>query len=65
VGEYLHKLLDAETWASIKLTLLTAAIVVPLNTVFGVAAAWLIAKYRFPGKSLLISLIDIPFSSRR
>jgi sulfate/thiosulfate transport system permease protein len=62
VGEYLSKLWQEETWAAIKLTLLTAAIVVPLNTVFGVAAAWLLAKYRFPGKSLLISLIDIPFS---
>jgi sulfate transport system permease protein len=61
-GAYLAKLTDGETWAAIKLTLLTAAIVVPLNTVFGVAAAWLLAKYRFPGKNLLISLIDIPFS---
>ena len=62
VAAYLGKLMQAETWDAIKLTLLTAAIVVPLNTVFGVAAAWLLAKYRFPGKSLLISLIDIPFS---
>jgi sulfate transport system permease protein len=62
LGAYLAKLGEEETLAAIKLTLLTAAIVVPLNTVFGVAAAWLIAKYRFPGKSLLITLIDIPFS---
>jgi sulfate/thiosulfate transport system permease protein len=62
IGAYLHKLGEKETFAAIQLTLLTAAIVVPLNTVFGVAAAWLIAKYRFPGKSLLITLIDIPFS---
>ncbi len=62
VGAYLSKLGDEETWSAIKLTLITAAIVVPFNTVFGLAAAWLIAKYRFPGKSLLISLIDIPFS---
>jgi sulfate/thiosulfate transport system permease protein len=62
VRQYLEKLWQEETWAAIQLTLITAAIVVPLNTVFGVAAAWLIAKYRFPGKSLLISLIDIPFS---
>ena len=62
LGPYLQKLGDAETGAAIRLTLLTAAIVVPLNTVFGVAAAWLLAKYRFPGKNLLISLIDIPFS---
>jgi sulfate transport system permease protein len=59
---YLDRLTSEETRASIKLTLITAALVVPLNTVFGVAAAWLISHYRFPGKSLLISLIDIPFS---
>ncbi|HXU82886.1 MAG TPA: sulfate ABC transporter permease subunit CysW [Polyangia bacterium] len=62
VGEYLSKLWNEETRAAIKLTLLTALVVVPCNTVFGVAAAWLIARYRFPGKSLLISIIDIPFS---
>jgi sulfate transport system permease protein len=62
VGEYFAKLWTEETRAAIKLTLLTAAVVVPCNTVFGVAAAWLIARYRFPGKSLLISVIDIPFS---
>jgi sulfate/thiosulfate transport system permease protein len=62
VVAYLQKLWQEETRDAIRLTLLTAAIVVPLNTVFGVAAAWLIAKYRFPGKSLLLSLIDIPFS---
>jgi sulfate/thiosulfate transport system permease protein len=62
VGEYLSRLWQEETRQAIALTLLTAALVVPLNTVFGVAAAWLIAKYRFPGKNLLITLIDIPFS---
>jgi sulfate transport system permease protein len=62
VGEYFAKLWNEETRSAIKLTLITAAVVVPLNTVFGVAAAWLIARYRFPGKSLLISVIDIPFS---
>jgi sulfate transport system permease protein len=62
VGEYFGKLWNEETRAAIKLTLLTAAVVVPCNTIFGVAAAWLIARYRFPGKSLLISVIDIPFS---
>jgi sulfate transport system permease protein len=59
---YLEKLTGEETIAAIKLTLITAAVVVPLNTVFGVAAAWLISRYRFPGKTLLVSLIDIPFS---
>jgi sulfate transport system permease protein len=62
LGPYLEALGRPETVSAIKLTLLTAAIVVPLNTVFGVAAAWLMSKYRFPGKSLLLSLIDIPFS---
>jgi sulfate transport system permease protein len=62
LGAYFQKLWGEETAAAIKLTLITAAVVVPLNTVFGVAAAWLISRYRFPGKSLLVSLIDIPFS---
>ena len=48
--------------ASIKLTLLVAAISVPLNTIFGVAAAWAIAKFDFPGKTALIALIELPFS---
>jgi sulfate transport system permease protein len=62
LGEYLSRLWQEETRQAIGLTLLTAAIVVPLNTVFGVAAAWLLAKYRFPGKNLLLTLIDLPFS---
>ena len=45
-----------------RLTLITALIAVPLNLVFGLAAAWSIAKFEFPGKSLLITLIDLPFS---
>ena len=48
--------------AAIRLTLLAAAIAVPLNLVFGIAAAWAIAKFEFRGKSLLITLIDLPFS---
>ena len=55
-------LADADTLASVQLTLLTAAVAVPLNLVFGVAAAWAIAKFEFPGKNLLITLIDLPFS---
>jgi sulfate transport system permease protein len=62
LGPYFAKLKEPDTLAAIRLTLLTAAIAVPLNLVFGVAAAWLISKYRFPGKSLLITLIDLPFS---
>jgi sulfate/thiosulfate transport system permease protein len=53
---------DPDTLSAIRLTLLTAAIVVPLNTLFGVAAAWAIAKFEFKGKSVLITLIDLPIA---
>jgi sulfate/thiosulfate transport system permease protein len=53
---------DPDTQSAIRLTLLVAAIAVPLNLVFGLAAAWAVAKFEFPGKSLLLSLIDLPFS---
>ena len=53
---------STDTFAAITLTLLTAAIVVPVNTIFGVAAAWAIAKFDFRGKQVLITLIDLPFS---
>jgi sulfate transport system permease protein len=59
---YLEALWAPDTLAAIRLTLTTAAIVVPLNTVFGVAAAWAIAKFDFRGKQILITLIDLPFS---
>jgi len=59
---YLEAIREADTIASIKLTLITAAVCVPLNLVFGVTAAWAIAKFSFPGKGLLITLIDLPFS---
>ena len=55
-------LAEPDSWSSIKLTLIVAAIAVPANTIFGVAAAWAIAKFEFRGKSLLNSLIDLPFS---
>lgn len=55
-------LTEAAALSAIKLTLLAAAIAVPLNTVFGVAAAWLITKFRFKGRSLLLALIDLPFA---
>jgi len=51
-----------KTWSSIRLTMGIAAVVVPLNIVFGLAAAWSITKFRFKGRSLLITLIDLPFS---
>jgi sulfate transport system permease protein len=62
VGAYFRAITEPETRAAIRLTLLTAAIVVPLNTFFGLCAAWAIAKFDFWGKNLLISLIDLPFS---
>jgi sulfate transport system permease protein len=62
VGAYLTALREPDALAAIRLTLLVAAIAVPLNLVFGVSAAWLIAKHRFRGKQLLLTLIDLPFS---
>ncbi|MBP7745950.1 MAG: sulfate ABC transporter permease subunit CysW [Phycisphaerae bacterium] len=62
VSAYLASFRDPDAQAAIRLTLLTAAIVVPLNLVFGIAAAWAIAKFEFRGKSVLITLIDLPFA---
>jgi len=62
VGPYLTALTQDDTVEAIKLTLLTAGIAVPLNVIFGIAAAWLISKYDFWGKSLLITVVDLPFS---
>jgi sulfate/thiosulfate transport system permease protein len=59
---YLQALTHPDTVAAIRLTLTVAAIVVPLNVVFGMAASWAIAKFEFRGKPLLITLIDLPFS---
>ncbi|MNR84372.1 Sulfate transport system permease protein CysW [compost metagenome] len=59
---YFNAILDADAWEAVKLTLLTALIVVPINVVFGVCAAWAIAKFDFRGKSALITLVDLPFS---
>jgi len=59
---YFDAIRDPETLAAIRLTVLTAAISVPANLIFGIAAAWLIAKYRFWGKKALLTLIDLPFS---
>jgi len=61
-GAYFAALVDEDALSSIKLTLIAAAISVPLNLVFGVAAAWAIAKFEFRGKSILITLIDLPFA---
>jgi sulfate/thiosulfate transport system permease protein len=59
---YLTAIVDPDAWSAIRLTLITAAIAVPLNLVFGVAAAWTIAKFEFRGKNILLTLIDLPFS---
>jgi sulfate transport system permease protein len=61
-GAFLESFGDADTLAAIRLTLLVAAIAVPLNLVFGVSAAWAIAKFEFRGKAFLTTLIDLPFS---
>jgi sulfate/thiosulfate transport system permease protein len=62
VGFYFNAITEADTLSAIRLTLIAAAISVPLNLIFGIAAAWAIAKFDFRGKSLLITLIDLPFS---
>jgi sulfate/thiosulfate transport system permease protein len=59
---YVASLAHPDSWAAIKLTVLVAVITVPLNVLFGLAAAWAIAKFEFRGKALLITLIDLPFS---
>jgi len=62
VAAYYLAISQPTAWASVKLTLLVAAIAVPLNLIFGVAAAWAVAKFDFRGKSALITLIDLPFA---
>jgi len=62
VGVYFAALREPDARDAILLTLETAAIVVPVNTLFGLAAAWAIARFRFPGKNVLVTLIDLPFA---
>ena len=62
IGVYAQALVHPDTLSAVKLTLLTAAIAVPLNVIFGIAAAWSVAKFNFRGKSILTTLIDMPFS---
>jgi sulfate transport system permease protein len=62
VGKYLAAVSDSITVAAIQLTLLTALIAVPITVLFGLAAAWAITKFEFPGKNLLVTVIDLPFS---
>src|SRR5581483_1515630 len=59
---YLTSVSDPVALSAIRLTLFTTAVVVPLNIVFGLAASWAITRFEFPGKTLLITLIDMPFS---
>src|SRR4051812_42074231 len=61
LGAYFSALTDPEALSAIRLTLIVASISVSLNLVFGVIAAWAITKFEFPGKTFLISLIDLPF----
>ncbi len=62
VGVYLASITDPDALSAIKLTLLVAVLTVPLNALFGIAAAWAITKFDFKGKSLLITIIDLPFA---
>jgi sulfate/thiosulfate transport system permease protein len=62
LGTYLAGITDPDALAAVRLTLLVAAIAVPLNGVFGIAASWAVAKFEFKGKSVLTTLIDLPFS---
>jgi sulfate transport system permease protein len=62
IGAYLAALAEPDAQSAIALTLITAAIAVPCNVVFGVTAAWAVARFEFPGKAALLTLIDLPFS---
>ena len=62
VEGFLEPFREPDTWSAIKLTLIVAGISVPLNAVFGLAAAWAVTRFQFAGKSLLMALIDLPFS---
>mgnify|MGYP003337082552 FL=1 len=62
ISAYWNTFKDPYTWHAIKLTLITSLVVVPLNLMFGICAAWAITKFEFRGKSFLITLIDLPFS---
>lgn len=61
-GVYVEAIRDPDAMSALRLTLVVALITVPLNTIFGVAAAWAITKFRFRGKQLLVTLIDLPFA---
>jgi sulfate/thiosulfate transport system permease protein len=62
IGAYVANIIEPNTLHAIGLTVLTAIVVVPINMVFGICAAWLVTRFKFPGRQLLITVIDIPFS---
>jgi sulfate transport system permease protein len=62
IGKALSTLVEPDTLSSIKVSLMAAGIAVPLNTMFGICAAWAVAKFDFPGKTFLVTLVDLPFS---
>lgn len=62
IAFYIRSLSDRNAWNAVKMTLLTAGVAVPLNLAFGIAAAWATTKYQFRGKSILITIIDLPFA---
>jgi len=62
LAAYFRALVEPDTLAAVRLTLLVAAIVVPLNALFGIAVAWALTRFTFPGKRLLLALIDLPFA---
>ncbi|MBB4862862.1 sulfate transport system permease protein [Pseudomonas nitritireducens] len=62
LGTFFDAIIEPDALAALKLTLIAVGISVPLNLVFGVAAAWCVTKFEFPGKSILVTLIDLPFS---
>jgi sulfate/thiosulfate transport system permease protein len=62
LGAYMHAISDPLTVAALRLTLVVVAVAVPVNIVFGLAAAWALAKFDFPGRAALITLIDLPFA---
>ncbi|MFT4020606.1 MAG: sulfate ABC transporter permease subunit CysW [Acinetobacter sp.] len=62
IDVYTDALIDSDTLSAVKLTLVTALIAVPINVIFGVAAAWVVSKFNFKGKSILTTIIDMPFS---
>lgn len=62
VGVYMDSITDPDALSALRLTLIVALIAVPVNTIFGIAAAWAISKFRFRGKNILITLIDLPFA---